>query len=599
MKPTRIVTLLFLLIALFTKQTFSQIIPETNRIDWSTAGNRFIFPDTAQEVSILSVGGVADGITNNSAFLNTAMASFGGHPGIVYFPAGAYLFSSMINIPDSVWLKGAGSDSTFIKIAHSSIGFYFSGTATNIFTDISSGFQKGSHKITVANAALFSRQNYCEIRQDNGSWDVEPATWATYSVGQIVHIDSIIGDTLVLTDGLHITFDTSLNLQIQKINPRNASGISCMNMERTDPSTEGTGYNFGFNYAVNCGITGIESNKSQGSHCMIGVSSHISVSGCYFHDANLYDGSGTKGYGVTLNNHACLCLIQNNVFNHLRHAMMTKHGANGNVFAYNYSRNPFRNGSMEYPQDYCGDIALHGHYSFANLFEGNIVQTIYIDQTWGPSGPFNTFFRNRVEMYGINMSSALTNNQNFVGNEITGTGYTFPFSWGAYTITGSGHIQHGNNQTGSIVPNGTNTLNDISYYLATEPVFWNISQAWPDIGIPNTLNSGTIPAKERYDVAEFTDCSQQSIIINISKNEAGGFLVYPNPSTGKLIIQHTFVNNCKLIQIKNLEGQCMINTKVNTGISNTDIDISALNPGIYILCVEMEDGGFTKKIVKL
>ncbi len=512
MIPIKASTLTFLLLSLFIGQTWSQVIPSENRIDWSQAGCRFDFPDSAPQVSIISFGGVADGITNNTTPLNDAMASFSGYAGIIYFPPGSYVFSSLIDIPDSIWLKGAGSDSTFIKLAHSGTGFNFSGSATNSFTNMISGFQKGSHNITVANPGLFADSNYCEIRQDNGSWDVNPAAWATYSVGQIVQIESIIGDTLVLFDELHITFDAALNPQIQKINPRKASGISCMNVERTDNSIQGTGYNFGFNFAVNCQISGIESNKSQGSHCMIGLSSHISVSGCYFHDAFVYDGSGTKGYGVTLNEHACLCLIQNNIFNRLRHAMMTKHGANGNVLAYNYSRNPYRDGNFEYPQDYSGDISLHGHYSFANLFEGNIVQNIYIDQIWGPSGPYNTFLRNRTELYGIVMSSDLTNYQNFVGNEITGTGSTWPFLHGAYSINGSGHIQYGNNQNGIIIPAGTTTLNENSYYLDTGPVYWSVSQTWPDIGIPNTLNTGTIPAKERYNAGKYTDCSRQSIL---------------------------------------------------------------------------------------
>jgi hypothetical protein len=279
--------------------------------------------------------------------------------------------------------------------------------------------------------------------------------------------------------------------------------------------------------------------------------------------------------------------------------MMTKQGANGNVFAYNYSRNPFRNGSMEYPQDYCGDISLHGHYSFANLFEGNIVQTIYIDQTWGPSGPNNTFFRNRVEMYGIIMSSALTNNQNFVGNEITGSGYTFPFTWGAYTLTGSGHIQFGNNKNGTIIPTGTSPLADQSYFLNTAPSFWNVSQSWPDIGIPNILNSGTIPAKERYNLAQFTDCSQTSIITNIGSSEPNPLLVFPNPASDILHFQFTSENTVTTFQIKTLEGKTMINNKFKTGISNEDINISALKPGIYILSVETERGSFNRKIVKL
>lgn len=590
--------LIFVFLILFSLQAYPQVIPPENRIDWSQAGCRFFLPDSVPEVSILAFGGSNNGLIDNTNALNTAMETFGGHPGRIYFPSGIYLFSSSVSMPDSIILKGAGSDSTFIKIAHSSTGFSFSGSAANTFTDIITGFQKGSQKITVADPSLFAAGKYCEIRQDNGSWDTNPAVWADYSVGQMVQIQSIIDDTLVLYDYLHLDYDTALNLQIQQINPCSASSISCLNVQRTEVSTTATGYNFAFNYAINCEISGIESNKSQGSHCIIGASSHISVSGCYFHDAFMYDGAGTKGYGVTLITHASLCLVQNNIFNHLRHAMMTKQGANGNVFGYNYSINPFRNGYMEYPQNYCGDISMHGHYSYANLFEGNIVQTIYTDQTWGPTGPYNTLFRNRVELYGIIMTSSLTNNQNIVGNEITGTGSTWPFNHGAYTIVGTGHIQYGNNKNGVIVPTDTTVLNDISYYLQSEPLYWNINQSWPNIGIPNVLKSGTIPAKERFLIGNFTDCSHQGIITDIEDKESGKLLVYPNPAKEKLFLEFAVENNCKVINIRSIEGKSLIRIQTKAGEYKTEIDLSTLKPGIYLLNVESETGIVVMKIIK-
>ena len=82
-------------------------------------------------------------------------------------------------------------------------------------------------------------------------------------------------------------------------------------------------------------------------------------------------------------------------------------GVNGNVIAYNYSIEPNRS---EFPAEASADISLHGHYPFSNLFEGNIVQNIQIDLTHGPNGPFNTFFRNRAELYGIVMSSGIVQN---------------------------------------------------------------------------------------------------------------------------------------------------------------------------------------------
>jgi hypothetical protein len=258
---------------------------------------------------------------------------------------------------------------------------------------------------------------------------------------------------------------------------------------RLDSSAAGA--NIVISLAANCHVRGIESDKSVSAHVDIFQSTRILVEGSYFHHAFDYDGGSKRGYGVILNSHSGECLVTNNIFRFLRHAMMVKTGANGNVFSYNYSREVNRSEPIS---NYGGDISLHGHYAYANLFEGNIVQNIMIDHAWGPSGPYNTFFRNRAELYGIIFTAGDTthsNSQHIVGNDIN-------YFLGQYTITGTGHIQHGNNHKGTIKPPGTGTLNDTSYYLTDEPVFWSVSNSWPSLGIPNVLGAGTNPARYRW-----------------------------------------------------------------------------------------------------
>ena len=589
----------FILLLFITIQLQSQVIPSQNRVDWSTAGSQFSFPEPKLKINIMNFGAHADGLTDDATAVNNAIASLNGNYGLIFFPAGKYLLQSGISLPDSVIIRGAGSDSTFIKFDHITSGFSIYGQAAGVFTPVITGFTKDSKIITVTNASLFSKGDYVELREENGSWDTNPATWATYSVGQITKVDSVFGNTLFFEDKLRITFDTALHLEIRKIVPKKNVSIECLNVERINTSTASTGYNFDFNYAADCRVKGVESNKSHGSHCMINLSTHIEVSGSYFHDAYMYDGTGTKGYGVTLNCHAGLCLITNNIFKHLRHAMMTKHGANGNVFSYNYSIDPFRNGSGEFPADLCGDISAHGHYSFANLFEGNIVQTIYIDNAWGPSGPYNTFFRNRTHLYGIIMTTTLTDYQNFVGNEIIGTGF-----YGNYTLTGLSNFEHGNNKNGTITPTGTTTLSDASYYLSKKPYFWTIADSWPSVGIGNTINTGSNPAKTRYVGGKFTDCSSD-IHTNIEEISKNIFSVYPNPvdqssaitiefeSTETLVRIELFDINGKVIKSENVPISANQKNKINYSLPKNIIN------GIYLLKVNTSKQSVVKRLVKM
>lgn len=182
----------------------------------------------------------------------------------------------------------------------------------------------------------------------------------------------------------------------------------------------------------------------------------------YFHDAYEFGGGG-HGYGANVGGHSSDCLIENNVFKHLRHPMLVQVGATGNVFGYNYSIEPNSDGSWT-P---C-DISLHGHYPSMNLFEGNTVQEIDVSDYWGPVGPGNTFLRNTVESEGIDVLDH-SHGQNIIGNQL-GTGKN------RITIHESvkGTFVYGNQPDTS----GTNSDIPASYYLSGKPSFFG-ELAWP------------------------------------------------------------------------------------------------------------------------
>lgn len=475
----------------------AQVIPAERQVNWSDALLSYQLAVPLTEINVMDFGATANGSTNDQPAVMSAIAALNGNLGYVYFPPGNYLMTAPVTLPDCVILKGFSSGSSVLSFNFGTASLdciTLSGTTSSSFIQIDGGYIKGNHYIITDSAFVFSPGDYAEIVENNGSWNVVPADWAVQSVGQIVQIDYIHNDTVFLSSPLRITYDSQLNPRIRKISPRVNAGVECLKIKRLDQSSAGA--NIMISLAANCIVRGIESDKSVSAHIDIFQSTRILVEGNYFHHSFLYDGASKHGYGVTLNAHSGECLITNNIFRYLRHAMMVKTGANGNVFSYNYSREVHR--SEFFLPDYGGDISLHGHYAYANLFEGNIVQNIQIDHEWGPSGPFNTFFRNRAEDYGIIFSAgnpSTSNSEHIVGNDVTYNGFLL----GPYTITGTGHIEHGNNIDGTIKPPGTNTLPDTSYYLTAEPEFWDLPDSWPSLGIPNTLGAGTIPAKSRWD----------------------------------------------------------------------------------------------------
>jgi hypothetical protein len=584
MKSSLIPTSLFLLfIFSILQQSSGQTIAPALTTDWTNAGYRGNIDANATALDVTTLGIIGDSITDNSTALNAAISAAAGNRTILFFPAGNYLFNSPIQLNDSIVLRGACSDSTHFQFNfNGSSGYCISGSGSNTATSfpVNSGYQKDNNFVVVADSGYFGTGDWAEIQQDNGTWDTQPISWADNSIGQLIEITGRNGDTIFFNKPLRITFDGTLNVRISKINPIREVVLECFSYERID-SVSCFCPTINFRYAVDCMVRGIEGKRSISAHVLLDASSNITVTGSYFHDAFEYNGSSMHGYGVALYYHTGQCLIENNIMRKLRHSFSFQCGANGNVTAYNYSLEPNRS---EFPSNYGADISMHGHYPFSNLFEGNIVQNIQLDQTWGPSGPYNTFFRNRAELYGILMSSGTVNSdlQNFVGNEVTSTA----FLQGNYTITGAGHFQFGNNIRGTITPTGTGTMTDSSYYLSAAPDYWITGTTWPSIGPGTSLNSGTIAAKERFNSSRKTVCGNESTttLPEISSSRKL-FTLYPNPNSGRFLLTTSSPSTSMNVVVADTYGRIVFQSNLKSG---EIIDLGK-TPGVYILSITTEN----------
>jgi hypothetical protein len=469
---------------------------------WQNAGYPGAIPSPAKIVNVRDFGAKGDGATDDARAVAATIASFKGKAGVVYFPAGVYLLKSTVNVHAGVVLRGDGSEQTTLMFDVVGHGIGVARAQTGAFQPVVSGYTIHSNKIVVSNGGSFAAGDYAEIRQDNDpAWGA--SGWAQKTCGQILRITSVTGNSLTLERPLRITYRAELNPEIRKISPVTEVGIENLKLDRKKVGADKQRDNMDtihFNYAARCWVRGVESANCFGAHIGIAAGTQISVTGSYFHHAHDYDGGGS-GYGVKLHFKTGECLVENNIFQSLRHAMLVQAGANGNVFGYNYSREPIR---AEFPAEVSSDICIHGNYPYANLFEGNICQHIWIDASHGANGPLNTFFRNRAESYGFTMTDTRGDRQNVVGNE-TFKGAFSAFLGGGYGLAGKDHFEHANNTADGIRPANAGDLKDISYYLATNPLqavkpkWWDINEALPTIGLPKDLKSEkNIPAKARF-----------------------------------------------------------------------------------------------------
>ncbi len=503
MKTKHILLLVFFL---STGTAFSDTIPGSRTFipAWNSAGYPGAIPNLPA-VNVKDYGAVGDGITDDTSAINDAINYVNAHAevGMVYFPSGVYQVTSTLNLPANIILRGERSISggNLAKLEFD-LGAA-NARCINIIGSTAGDLQSFSPQVThsttidVTDGSVFTIGDYAEIMQDNDpAWD-NGDSWAAQSVGQIIEIVGISGNTLTLEHELRHDYESQFNPQIRKIQPKTGVGIDNLHLERLDNSTECCSNDtIAFYYAAESWVRGVELEMGVQRHINVRNSTKIEVTGCYIHHAHDYGGGG-YGYGIECSFHTGESLIENNVFQHLRHSMIMQAGPNGNVFGYNYSFDSYRD---EFPSDYASDIAFHGNRPFANLVEGNIVGNLHWDTSHGePAGPFNTAFRNSVfDRWGLRFEGTCYD-QNLAGNDTDN-----------YVIKGSGHFQHGNREeSGSgynIVPSGTGSLPDYSYYLYTDPLtpvtpeFWIISASIPTIGPGSTLAFGSPnnPARDRY-----------------------------------------------------------------------------------------------------
>lgn len=222
-----------------------------------------------------------------------------------------------------------------------------------------------------------------EVMYTKPEWDQR---WAAEAVGQIVDVVAVRGDTIRLDAPLRQDHPQRLNPRLRVVAPVTEVGIERLGIERLDQAED---YIISFRLVDNGWIRDCEVAWGTRAHIDVSRSRHITVRSNDIHHAHNYGGGG-HGYGIAVSR-TNDSLFEDNLIYTTRHSVMVSLGSNGNVFAYNYSRD---HRSTE-PYD-LADVSIHGHYAHANLFEGNVADNIRVADWWGPT-PDITLFRNRVQ----------------------------------------------------------------------------------------------------------------------------------------------------------------------------------------------------------
>ncbi|MEM9777302.1 MAG: hypothetical protein AAF902_22180, partial [Chloroflexota bacterium] len=475
----------------------------------------------------------------------------------IILPAGVYNVGTIDISKDNIALVGEGNGcgDTVIRFGSNDSGINIGKNGSvGSSKKLTASATRNSNVIIVSNSDSngFSVGDYVFISQEDDNdlfrADLSRNPEEDYVRNNATQINKIVsknGNQLVLEGGLNLDYKTSLNAKVAKINNMiSGVGIENITIERqTDDYAVSQSGNIFFGYAANSWVEGVHSKMSVRAHIYFYRSYKGEVRGNYM-EASYNNGPGGHGYGVRLQNGTTDVLVENNIAKLMRHSYIAQIGANGNVFGYNYSADPYGEGFGEIYTD----LSVHGGFGHSNLFEGNQAQHAKIDNIHA-SNSWNLFFRNRLEQDIDNYTyknqllekGASTphiwvhENQyynTFLANEIGFPGanpasQTTGFSDGRtrdnltvckFTNSSDGERGCGRTRNTTLV-HGTHdyltgqtswdsSISNRSFpnsvYLSGKPSFWG-SSAWPTFG-PDTLNQSEsnkiIPAKSRFLAAQ-------------------------------------------------------------------------------------------------
>lgn len=506
---------------LYTDEDLTTLAPEDTYTNWETNddwySNKAVLNYPAGK-SVLNYGATADDGTDDTSAFQAAINNATQGTAVIV-PPGKYRISDTLRLKGGVSLRGSGSDNTHLEFRLTSTknALEVNNRASYSWVDIVADANVGDNQIKVVNSDGFSVGDYIEIEEDNHKSffttgrNGNPA-WAQRAIVQLTKVESISGNMLILSDPLHHRILRDANAKVSKVNLVTGTGIEDLHLDLSN-NTSWRGFNIVYWGVANSWIIGVKADYSARAHVLLTNSYSNLIYGNYFNDSHLHGGN-LEGYGV-YSVKSSKNTIENNIFKHLRHALIIAMGASGNIYGYNYSVEThayWNNANPTGSLINTGDISVHGFYPTLNLYEGNVAQVAAIDNGWGSNGP-TTLLRNCLEKPRANQAALKIDADNYRHNifgNILGISKIGGTSVGIHTSVKNSTNLHGNHDvlTGDTEWKPNLPQGNIPYtlYLDTIPPFLEDSTL-PLLG-PEYVDRCTNPAKERFENGTiYTDSS--------------------------------------------------------------------------------------------
>ena len=540
--PLIILLLAGLSVPAFRSDLFAAAIPPDRSIIWSP-GIPGGIPARTAVYTTLNASSYGNGATDATSAIQAAINACPVGQ-VVQLSAGTFKVAGTISVNRGVVLRGAGMGTTALNLGGTGKFTMNGSSGTSFNQTITSGYTKDSTSLALASTSGLAVGDYVavtETKDPTGAaqgWPVNDSgcSWCgnnngDYLMTQVVRVAAISGNVITLAKPLYVSYAAGLNPRVMNV-IGNSSSLVNAGFEDFTINAGGVSSVIAVNRAVYCWFKNIEINNF-GQYGIIFKYSY----GCVVHGCSIHHGASEtpsaygsgRAYGIQVMMWNSDHLVENNILYHLRHMLSYEGGGSGCVFAYNYMYESLQDANG-FPNNtwLMGQIQTHGAHPYMNLWEGNQLDHVMQDFTWG-SDSHNTTYRSQIQGKG---QPSITHNRvaleiskhNWYAN-IVGSVLGFSGMSGGYEVSGSstgiyllgatsdggsagsdpgvkntiyrhGNFDFVNNTTVWDAGNPDRTL-PASLYLTSKPAFFG-NKPFPLIG-PDLIPMVTdTPAKDRF-----------------------------------------------------------------------------------------------------
>lgn len=178
-----------------------------------------------------------------------------------------------------------------------------------------------------------------------------------------------------------------------------------------------------------------------------------------------------------------------------------------------------------------------------------------------------------------------------------------PYAGGKLKESGTAHWNSPNtgatNETGfTALPGGSRTNNGTFYWIGKEVYLWsateyNANTAWIRYMTYDESSATRDRSNKLVGFSVRCICSSANNVQEF--NEFNKVQIYPNPATDRITISTAETQNAQM-QIYDMVGKCVLTSNLKDG--TTDIDVSMLPKGIYVVDVSGNNETYQVKLIK-